>query len=68
MEWLWAALPAVACGAMMLLICVPMMRNMHKGGETPDDAGTHGEIAELRDEIARLKAERVDQKGEALNG
>lgn len=51
-------LPAIACGAMMLLICIPMMRSMHKGGNS-DDATSREEVAELREEIARLKAERT---------
>ena len=51
-------LPAIACGAMMLFICIPMMRSMHKGGSS-DDAASREEVAELREEIARLKAERV---------
>lgn len=61
-------LPAIACGAMMLLICIPMMRNMNKthGSEKSE---ARREIGELHDEIARLKAERVlDDKSEALDG
>lgn len=58
MEWLWTALPALACGAMLLLVCVPMMRNMHKDSGGAEDPETRREISELRDEIARLKAER----------
>lgn len=61
-------LPAIACGAMMLLICIPMMRNMNKTHGS-DDSEARREIGELREEVARLKAERVqDDKAEALNG
>lgn len=41
---------------MMLVICVPMMRNMHKGGDDSADNDTQKEIAELREEIQRLKS------------
>ena len=55
MQWLWAALPALACAAMMLLICVPMMMgHKHKNdsdGATPED------LKALREELAALKAE-----------
>lgn len=53
---------------MMLLICIPMMRNMHKGHGEPDDS-TRQEIAELREEVARLKAERaLEDKSESVDG
>ena len=48
-------IPALACGAMMLLICVPMMRRHHK--EDSPDSATKQEVAALREEIARLKGE-----------
>jgi hypothetical protein len=68
-EALISYLPALACGAMMLLICIPMMRNMHKGHGDPADADTRQEVAELREEIARLKAGRtLEDKTEALDG
>jgi hypothetical protein len=58
-------LPALACGAVML-VCVRMMMGRH--GQTHDDPRTR-EIAELRDELARLRAGRAlqDQK-EKING
>lgn len=46
-------LPALACGVMMLLMCVPMMRRHHKESS---DSPTHKEVAALRDEVERLKA------------
>lgn len=55
-------LPAVACGAMMLLICIPMMRNMHKGGDDSADTNTQKEIAELREEIRRLKSDSATEE------
>jgi hypothetical protein len=62
-------LPAIACGAMMLLICIPMMRNMHKSSGGSDDSDTQREIGELRDEVARLKAERaLEDKSETVDG
>jgi hypothetical protein len=58
LETLIAFLPALACSAMMLVICIPMMRNMHKGHDESTTADSRQEIGELRDEIARLRAER----------
>lgn len=69
METLITYLPAIACGAMMLLICIPMMRNMHKGNGESDGSDTQREIGELREEIARLKAERaLEDKSETVDG
>ncbi|MFN2524942.1 MAG: hypothetical protein ABR505_01555 [Actinomycetota bacterium] len=69
METLIAFLPALACGAMMMLICIPMMRNMHKGHDNSADTDKRHEVAELREEIARLKAERaLEDKIEAHDG
>lgn len=52
-------LPAIACGAMLLFMCIPMMRTMHRkrDGESTDVA-TRAEVAKLREEIDRLKAQR----------
>lgn len=47
---------------MMAAICIPMIRNMGKNqnyGSVPVHASE--EIAALREEVARLKAERVLQ-------
>lgn len=60
MEALISYLPAIACGAIMLLICIPMMRNMHKGrDDSASGAETRQEIEELREEITRLRAEKT---------
>ena len=56
MRGLIAALPAVACLGMMLVMCVPMLMNRRKGS---NEAASPADVAELREEIARLKAERV---------
>lgn len=61
METLIAYLPALACGAMLLFICIPMMRSMHKGHGDPTDPDARQEIAELREEIALLRTERTLQ-------
>ena len=50
-----------------MLICIPMMKNMHKGNASSDDSASN-EIAELREEIARLKAERALENSETING
>ena len=58
-------LPAIACGAMLLFMCIPMMRTRHRkpDGESTDVA-TRSEVAELREEITRLKAEHALSKQE----
>ena len=69
MRTLVAYLPALACGAMMLLICVPMLLGRRRRNQPPDRAASQQEVAELRHEISRLKAERaLDNKTEALDG
>jgi len=69
LETLISYLPALACGAMMLFICIPMMRNMHKGHDDSHDADIRQEIAELREEIARLCAEKsLDTSQERVGG
>lgn len=51
----------------MLLICVPMM--MGRKHDHPDQGATKQEVAELRDEISRLKAQRaLDDKIGMLDG
>ena len=68
MDTLLLYLPALACVGMMLLICVPMMRNMHKDHRDSEDTATREEFAELREEVARLKAERALQEKEPVDG
>jgi hypothetical protein len=64
-----AYLPLIACVGMMALICIPMMRNMHKGQEGSNDSDAQREIGELREEIALLKAERaLEKESETLDG
>ncbi len=52
---------------MMLLVCIPMMRTRHRDDGSDDRDGA-GELVELREEIARLKAERTREKTEAVDG
>lgn len=54
MEWLWLALPGLACAAMMLFVCVPMMFGKKKGCDS--ETATKQEITALRNEIAALQA------------
>lgn len=68
MDTVLAYLPALACAGMMLAICIPMMRNMHKGHGDPENAATRHEIAELREEVTRLKAERTLNEREPIDG
>lgn len=60
MRTLITLLPAVACGAMML-VCARMM--FGRNGQTHDDPQGR-DIAELRDELARLRAEHALQNRE----
>ena len=63
-------LPAIACGAMLLFMCIPMMRAMHRkpDGESTDVA-TRAEVVKLREEIDRLKAQRgLAEEAETVDG
>lgn len=55
-------LPALACGAMLLLVCVPMLLS-RKQTQSSEQNAQQREIEELRQEISRLKAERVLEGG-----
>ncbi|MDQ3661927.1 MAG: hypothetical protein M3454_12885 [Actinomycetota bacterium] len=68
MRTLVVYLPALACGAMMVLVCVPMMFG-RKHNRSSNQGVSQQEVAELRNEISRLKGERaLDDKTEALDG
>jgi hypothetical protein len=51
MRTLVVLLPALGCTAMMLFVCLPMMR----GKNNAEDKSTREEMAALRDEVARLR-------------
>lgn len=55
MELLWLALPGLACAALMLFVCVPMMFGKKKGCDS--DTATKQEINALREEIAALRTQ-----------
>lgn len=57
----WAALPALACGAMMLLICVPMMMGRKHGHD--DSTVSKEEVSALREELAQLRGQRQSDAG-----
>ncbi|MDP9069200.1 MAG: hypothetical protein M3N53_12760 [Actinomycetota bacterium] len=57
MEWLWAAVPALACGAMMVVMFVPMF--MNRKANNTGDAVSKEDVAALRVEVARLRAAQV---------
>ncbi len=68
MRTLVTYLPALVCGAMVLLMCVPMLlrRQRHQSN---DQNVSPKEIAELREEIRHLKAERaLEDKSEMVDG
>ena len=68
MESIAAYLPALACLAMMLLICVPMLLG-RKHNRASDESASQQEIAQLREEISRLKSQRASTtKSEAFDG
>ncbi len=56
MRWLLPALPGLACAGMMLLVCLPMLMNRRHGS---DEGVSKEDVAALREEVARLKAERT---------
>ena len=61
-------LPALACGAMLLLVCVPMLLG-RKHHHANDESASQQEVAELREEISRLKAEwALTDRSEAPGG
>jgi hypothetical protein len=66
MEWLLIVLPGVACGAMMLAMCLPMMR--HQRGGNKAESASKEDVAALREEIARLRAERALGGKERIDG
>jgi hypothetical protein len=68
MDTLLLYLPALACVGVMLVVCVPMMKNMHKDHGESEDTAIREEVTELRGEVARLKAERALEEKEPING
>lgn len=65
-------LPALACLAMMAVICIPMLLSHRKRNDSNlTDQETDPEIAELREEVAVLKARLAlddDASSETLDG
>lgn len=65
MKTLVSFLPALACGAMML-VCARMMFGRHE--KMNDDSGSRA-VAELHEEIARLRGERaLGEREEKIDG
>lgn len=53
---------------MLLLVCVPMLLG-RKHNRASDESASQQEVAELREEISRMKAERaLTDRSEALDG
>lgn len=59
MRTLVSYLPALACAALMFVCMGHMFSRSHEGQESIADEATKREISELREEIARLRAERA---------
>lgn len=71
MRTLLAYLPGLFCLAMVLLVCGPMLlrRARGQGGEQAAPAATTQEVAELKEEVARLRAElALNQARENVDG
>lgn len=66
MQWLWAAVPALACGAMMLVMFVPMF--MNRKNNNGAEAASKEDVAALREEISRLRATRALEDRERVGG
>ncbi len=59
MEFLIAYLPVLACGAVMFFCLRHMSMGSKQQNDDKVDVATKQEIAELREELARLRAERT---------
>ena len=59
MESLIAYLPVLACGAVMFFCLRHMSTGSKQQNDEKTDVATKKEIAELREELARLRAERT---------
>jgi hypothetical protein len=65
LETLIAYLPALACGAMMFFCIRHMFMGSKQDAQQGHDQTPNEEIAELREEIARLRAEQALRAGDA---
>ena len=66
MQSLLLTLAVLACPVGMGLMMVLMMRGGRRnsnGGQTTTVSGTEREVAELRSEVERLKADRAQRQG-----
>lgn len=61
LKLLLAYLPAFACLAMLLIVCLPMLLKRHEPGQ--DD-----EVAELRNEVAQLRAKIAGRDEAKVDG
>jgi hypothetical protein len=59
LEFLIAYLPVLACGAVMFFCLRHMSMGSKQQTDDKMDVATKQEIAELREELARLRAERT---------
>ncbi len=61
MEALLYLLPALGCGLMMVACMYLMGRGVRSKRQEPSEADTDCQVAELRGEVTRLRAEREEQ-------
>jgi len=60
MEALLYLLPALGCGLMMVACMYLMGRGMRSKHQEPSEGDTDRQVAELRGEVIRLRAEREE--------
>ncbi|MGH2720052.1 MAG: hypothetical protein ACRDJO_00425 [Actinomycetota bacterium] len=71
MRTLLAYLPGLFCLAMVLVVCGPMLLGRMRGRgceQTAAPAVTPEEVAELTEEVARLRAELALRQAEGVDG
>jgi hypothetical protein len=66
LEWLWAALLGLACVAIMLLICVPMIKG--RKNDHSDESDIKEEVSALRPQLAQLRLDAGARRDRSSEG